>query len=118
MCILGPTCIFNNNSLVFHTPAAGCIAPKSADLTSVSDEQISDMNEALLPVINTVEDEMGNVTSSLWNTARELDGIPADDPAVTLALYKLRSEIPLSIEIGRFDKNNTLITTTRYFDPW
>jgi len=76
------------------------------------------MNDALLPVINTVEDEMGNVTSSLWNTARELDGIPADDPAVTLALYKLRSEIPLSIEIGRFDKNNTLITTTRYLDPW
>ena len=103
---------------IFCVCAAGCILPESANQQSVPDEQVNDMNDALLPVINTVEDEMGNVTSSLWNTARELDGIPADDPAVTLALYKLRSEIPLSIEIGRFDKNNTLITTTRYLDPW
>ncbi|WP_461752462.1 hypothetical protein [Methanocorpusculum sp.] len=98
--------------------AAGCINPQSADLQSVSEEQVNDMNDALLPVISIVEDEMDSVTSSLWETARELDGIPADDPAVTLALYKLRSEIPFSIEIGRFDKNNTLITTTRYLDPW
>ena len=92
---------------IFCVCAAGCILPESANQQSVPDEQVNDMNDALLPVINTVEDEMGNVTSSLWNTARELDGIPADDPAVTLALYKLRSEIPLSIEIGRFDKNNS-----------
>lgn len=98
--------------------AAGCIHPDSTDLEPVSDKQTKDMNAALLPVINLVEDEMEFVTSSLWDTARELDGIPADDPAVTLALYKLRSEIPLLIEIGRFDKNNTLITTTRYLDPW
>ena len=98
--------------------AAGCITPDSSDLKPVSDEQINDMNNALLPVIHTVDDEMDYVTSSLWNTAHNLDGIPADDPSVELALYKLRSEIPLSIEIGRFDKNNTLITTTRYLDPW
>ncbi|MDO9522696.1 MAG: cache domain-containing protein [Methanocorpusculum sp.] len=76
------------------------------------------MNDALTPVIQIIEAEMESVTSSLWNTARELDGIPADDPAVELALYKLRSEIPLSVEIGRFDRNNTLISTTRYLDPW
>lgn len=98
--------------------AAGCINPDSANLEPVSDEQIREMNDALFPVIQIVEDEMESVTSALWDTARELDGIPADDPAVRLALYKLRSEIPLSIEIGRFDRNNTLISTTRYLDPW
>ena len=103
---------------VLLVSAAGCIDPGQAELEPVSDEQISEMNNALLPVIQIVEDEMESVTSSLWDTARELDGIPADDPAVKLALYKLRSEIPLSIEIGRFDRNNTLISTTRYLDPW
>jgi len=97
---------------------SGCIFTSSTDLDPVSDEQINDMNAALSPVIQTVDDEMESVSSSLWQTARELDGIPADDPAVELALYKLRSEIPLSIEIGRFDRNNTMITTTRYLDPW
>ena len=104
--------------ITFLVAAAGCIDPSSADLKPVSDQQILDMNEALLPVILDVEDTMTHVTSSLWATARELDGIPADDPAVKLALYKLRSELPLSIEIGRFDTNNTMITTTRYLDPW
>jgi len=103
---------------VLLVSAAGCINPSSTELKPVSDEQVKDMNDALLPVIQIVEDEMESVTSSLWDTARELDGLPADDPAVELALYKLRSEIPLSIEIGRFDKNNTLISTTRYLDPW
>ncbi len=104
--------------IVLFGCAAGCINPGPSDLTPVSDEQINDMNDALLPVIHTVDDEMNYVTSSLWNTARELDGVPADDPSVKLALYKLRSEIPLSIEIGRFDTNNTMISTTRYLDPW
>ncbi len=103
---------------VLLVSAAGCINPGSADLEPVSDELISEMNDALFPVIQIVEGRMEYVTSSLWDTARELDGIPADDPAVKLALYKLRSEIPLSIEIGRFDRNNTLISTTRYLDPW
>ncbi|MPL71665.1 hypothetical protein SDC9_17442 [bioreactor metagenome] len=98
--------------------AAGCIYPASADLKPVSEEQIEDMNDALHPVIRIVEDDLAYVTSSLWETARLLDGVPADDPAVELALYELRSELPLSIEIGRFDRNNTLISTTRYLDPW
>ena len=104
--------------IIFLVAAAGCINTVSADLKPVSDEQTLDMNAALLPVIQTVDENMAHVTSSLWATARELDGIPADDPAVKLALYKLRSELPLSIEIGRFDTNNTMITTTRYLDPW
>ena len=98
--------------------AAGCILPGTGDLKPVSEEQIDDMNDALRPVIGIVEDDMMHVTSSLWETARLLDGVPADDPKVELALYKLRSELPLSFEIGRFDRNNTLISTTRYLDPW
>ena len=98
--------------------AAGCILPGTGDLKPVSEEQIDDMNDALRPVIGIVEDDMMHVTSSLWETARLLDGVPADDPKVEPALYKLRSELPLSFEIGRFDRNNTLISTTRYLDPW
>ncbi|HJJ51240.1 MAG TPA: cache domain-containing protein [Methanocorpusculum sp.] len=78
----------------------------------VSAEHISDMEEALSPMIYQINKEMDTASSALWNTARELDGVPIDDPAVILALFKLKRDIPFSFETGVFDTDNILILST------
>ncbi|MDO9523590.1 MAG: cache domain-containing protein [Methanocorpusculum sp.] len=94
--------------------ASGCInfIPETENLEPVTDEYYTEMDTVLYPYIQTIDDEMKTMTATVWNAARELDGVPADDPAVALALLKLKSEIPLSYEVGRVDTENILTAIT------
>lgn len=94
--------------------ASGCInfIPETQNLEPVSDEYYAEMDTVLYPYIQTINDEMKTMTAAVWNAARELNGVPTDDPAVALALLKLKSEIPLSTDIGLVDKDNILLAIT------
>ena len=93
---------------------SGCIifAENSTELKPVSAEQINRMDAALYPLTYLITKDMEHACSLVGKTARELDGVPTDDPAVELALMKLRRDIPFSFEAGLFDKNDTLIAST------
>ena len=86
---------------------------KGVELEPVSPEQISDMEAALSPVIYQINKEMETASSAVWNTARELDGVTADDPAVIIALLKLKRDIPVSFEAGIFDTNDIIVASTK-----
>lgn len=90
--------------------ASGCItAPQETPaLQPISDEYYAEMDTALYPYIQTIDQQMEQITTTVWNAARDLDGVPANDPGIDLALLKLKSEIPLSSDIGRVDKDNIL----------
>ncbi len=94
--------------------ASGCISPteNTAELEPVSAEHVNDMYTALDPLIYLITDEMNGACSAVWNTARELDGVRFDDPAVELALLKLKRDIPFLFEAGLFDANDILIAST------
>ncbi len=93
---------------------SGCIifAENSTELKPVSAEQINRMDAALYPLTYLITKDMEQACSLVEKTARELDGVQTDDPAVELALLKLRRDIPFSFEAGLFDKNDTLIAST------
>ncbi|ABN06874.1 Cache, type 2 domain protein [Methanocorpusculum labreanum Z] len=100
--------------------ASGCIQEKqeTPELQPVSDEYYAKMDTVLYPYMQTVDEQMQEITALVWETARELDGVPMDDPAVDLALLKLKSEIPLSFDSGRLDKDNVLraVTNEQYIE--
>jgi len=100
--------------LLFFIFTSGCIisAENTAELEPVSAEQISDMDAALYPLTYLISKEMEQTCCLVWNTARELDGVSVDDPAVDLALLKLKRDIPVSYEVTLFDTNDILITST------
>ncbi|MEA5037503.1 MAG: cache domain-containing protein [Methanocorpusculum sp.] len=81
-------------------------------LQPVSDEYYAEMDDVLDPYMQIIDDQMKQITASVWNAARELDGVPADDPSIDLALLKLKSDIPLSYDVGRVDANNILKAIT------
>ena len=93
---------------------SGCISPtENIDgLEPVSAEHIDSMYAGLYPSIYILSDAMNKACCLTWNTARELDGVPIDDPAVELALFKLKRDIPYSFEAGLFDINETLLAST------
>ena len=93
---------------------SGCIAfaGDTPELKPVSDEETREMQAALYPMIYRIADEMDDACRLVMDTARELDGKAADDPAVQLALLKLRRDIPFSFEAGLFDADDTLIAST------
>ena len=62
--------------------------------------------------MQSLDKQMKDITASVWNAARELNGMPKEGQAVNLALLKLKSEIPLSYEVGRLDKDNILTAIT------
>jgi hypothetical protein len=70
------------------------------------------MDAALYPLTYLISKKMDQACCLVWNTARELDGVSVDDPAVDLALLKLRRDIPFSFEAGLFDTNEILIAST------
>jgi len=78
----------------------------------VSDEYISAMNDALYPVTDIIQSEMDNITLSVWNASRELDGVDVSNSSMDLTLLRLRRDIPLSFEVGRFDENDIRIAST------
>lgn len=82
----------------------------------VSDEYICTMKEVLYPAVDIIQSEMDNTTLSVWNAARELDGVDASDSSMNLTLLKLRRDVPISFEVGRFDENDTLIASTMKMD--
>ena len=99
--------------LLLFLAAAGCIAaPDEPKIEPVSDQYYADMNAVLDTYLLTIEDQMKQINASVWNAARELDGVPANDPSVKLALLKLKSEIPLAIDAGRVDKESYLAAVT------
>ncbi len=99
--------------LLFFIFTSGCItAENTAELEPVSAEQISDMNTTLYPLVYMISKEMEQTCCLVWNTARELDGVSADDPAVDLALLKLRRDVPYSYEATLFNTNEILIAST------
>ncbi len=93
---------------------SGCIttADTSPRMDPVPAGYYDEMDTHLQPVISTISGEMKNVTSAVWNTARELDGLSPDDPAADIALLKLRRDVPFSFEAVMFDKNETLIASS------
>jgi len=93
---------------------SGCITPvqETPTLQPVSDEYYAEMDAALDTYILNIDEQMKDITASVWSAARELDGMPKDGQAVNLALLKLKSEIPLSFEVGRVDQNNILTAIT------
>ncbi|WP_319379285.1 cache domain-containing protein [uncultured Methanocorpusculum sp.] len=93
---------------------SGCIleTQNTPELQPVSDEYYAKMDTVLYPYMQTVDEQMQEINALVWETARELDGVPMDDPAVDLALLKLKSEIPLSFDLGRLDKDNILRAVT------
>ena len=93
---------------------SGCVdlTKNTDELEPVSAEYIDSMYTALYPSIYIISDKMTGADSSVWNTARDLDGVPFDDPSVELALFKLKRDIPVSFEAGLFDINETLIAST------
>ncbi|WP_319379284.1 cache domain-containing protein [uncultured Methanocorpusculum sp.] len=94
--------------------ASGCITPEqeTPELQPVSEEYYAEMDDVLDPYIQTIDDQMKQITALVWNAARELDGVPADDPSVYLTIMKLKSEIPLSYDVERIDKDNVLTMIT------
>ena len=108
-----PRILFIGIILLFIA-AAGCINffPETQELEPVSDEYYAEMDDVLDPYIQTIDDQMNEITTSVWNAARDLDGVPADDPAVYLIMMKLKSEIPLSYDVERIDKDNILTMIT------
>ena len=103
--------------ILISTAGFTIFAAQGVEMKPVSAEQISDMEAALSPVIYKINKDMETASSALWNTARELDGVPVDDPAVTLALLKLRRDIPTSFQTGIFDTDNILVLSSEYLDP-
>ena len=93
---------------------SGCIisAQNTTQLEPVPAEQINSMDAALYPLTYLIAKDMEQACCLVGKTARELDGVPTDDPAVELTLLKLRRDIPFSFEAGLFDKNDTLIAST------
>ena len=93
---------------------SGCIAfaENATELEPVSAEHINDMYAALDPLIYLITDEMNEACCLVWKTARELDGVPFDDPSAELALLKLKRDIPFSFEAGLFDTNDILVAST------
>ncbi|ABN06863.1 Signal transduction histidine kinase-like protein [Methanocorpusculum labreanum Z] len=100
--------------VLFFISASGCITPvqETPTLQPVSDEYYAEMDAALDTYILNIDEQMKETTAAVWNAARELDGMPKDGPEVDLALLKLKSEIPLSYEVGRVDKDNILTAIT------
>ncbi|WP_245525979.1 cache domain-containing protein [Methanocorpusculum labreanum] len=100
--------------LLFCICTSGCVisAQNTTELQPVSAEHISEMDAALYPLTHLITKEMEQACCLVWKTARDLDGVPIDDPKVELALLKLRRDIPFSFEAGLFDTNNTLIAST------
>ena len=100
--------------LLFLIFTSGCIisAQNTTPLEPVPAEQINQMDAALYPLTYLITKDMEQACCLVGKTARELDGVPADDPAVELALLKLRRDIPFSFEAGLFDTNDTLIAST------
>ncbi|WP_319379283.1 cache domain-containing protein [uncultured Methanocorpusculum sp.] len=93
--------------------ASGCIIPQNTPtLQPVSEEYYAEMDAALYPYMQSIDEQMKETTAAVWNAARELDGMPKDGPEIDLALLKLKSEIPLSYEAGRVDKDNILTAIT------
>jgi hypothetical protein len=80
------------------------------------DEYICTMKEVLYPAVDSIQSEMDNTTSLVWNTARELDGVDVSNSSMDLTLLRLRRDVPISFEVGRFDENDTLIASTRDMD--
>ncbi|MEA5037840.1 MAG: cache domain-containing protein [Methanocorpusculum sp.] len=70
------------------------------------------MDDVLDPYMQTIDDQMKQITALVWDAARELDGVPADDPSIDLALLKLKSELPMSYDMGRVDADNVLRAIT------
>lgn len=107
--MIGIICI-----LLFFIFTSGYIssAENPSELEPVPAEQISDMDAALYPLTYLITKEMDQACCLVWNTARDLDGVSFDDPAVDLALLKLRRDIPFSFEAGLFDTNEILIAST------
>ena len=93
---------------------SGCItaADTSARMEPVPAGYYDEMNTCLQPAISTITCEMNNVTSAVWDTARDLDGLSPDDPAANIALLKLRRDVPFSFEAVMFDKNETLVASS------
>lgn len=99
--------------IILFLAASGCItAPGEPKLEPVPDQYYADMNAALDAYLLTIDAQMKQINASVWTAARELDGVPADDPAVKLALLKLKSEIPLAYDAGRVTKENYLAAVT------
>ena len=94
--------------------ASGCIffPPEPQELEPVSDAYYAEMDKVLIPYMQIVDEEMKRITASVWDAARELDGVPADDPSIDLALLKLKSELPMSYDMGRVDADNVLRAIT------
>ncbi|MFA7023961.1 MAG: cache domain-containing protein [Methanocorpusculum sp.] len=108
-----PSSIVIIGILLLILAAAGCIAaPEEPKIEPVSEQYYADMNVALDRYVETINAEMAQINASVWTAARELDGVPADDPAVKLALLKLKSEIPLAYDAGRVTKDNYLSAVT------
>ncbi len=63
------------------------------------------MNTTLYPLVYLISQEMEQTCCLVWDTAREIDGVSVDDPAIDLALLKLRRDIPVSYEAALFDIN-------------
>jgi len=107
--MIGIICI-----LLFFIFTSGYIssAENPSELEPVPAEQISDMDAALYPLTYLITKEMDQACCLVRNTARELDGVSVDDPAVDLALLKLRRDIPFSFEAVLFDINDTLVAST------
>ena len=101
--------------IIISTAGFAIFAAQAVELKPVSAEQISDMETALSPVTNQINKDMEAASSAVWKTARELDGLPVDDPAIIIALFKLKRDIPISFEVGLFDTNEVLIASTE--DP-
>lgn len=100
--------------LLFLIFTSGCIisAQNTTQLEPVPAEQINQMDAALYPLTYLITKDMEQACCLVGKTARELDGVPTNDPAVELALLKLRRDIPFSFEAGLFDTNDTLIAST------
>lgn len=100
--------------LLLFISASGCITPvqETPTLQPVSEEYYAEMDDVLDLYLQTIDDQMKEITTSVWSAARELDGMPKEGQEVDLALLKLKSEIPLSYEVGRVDKDNILTAIT------
>lgn len=95
--------------LLLFLAASGCITTQDdPKLEPVSEEYYAEMDAALYPYMQSVDEQMKDITASVWNAARELDGVPKKGQAVNLALLKLKSEIPLAYDVERIDEHNIL----------